>query len=215
MAKIQGLGNLSVSTADLTLAFYDENAEQYARQTAQADLSELYARFLPLIPPRGRILDLGCGGGRDLRQFKIRGFDCVGIDPASRLAQIAREHSGCEILVGRAEELRFVDEFDGVWACASLLHLNRANLPVAIRRICKALKVSGVLFLSMQEGTSDSVSTDGRFYARYTAAELKEIVGSGGLTVREQWTTQDTLPGRGEMRWLNMIAVKAAPAAHL
>lgn len=199
----------------MTLAFYDENAVQYARHTEEADLSELYAKFLPLMPKRGRILDLGCGGGRDLRQFKMRGFECLGIDPAPRLAEIAREYSGCEVLVGRAEELRFVDEFDGVWACASLLHLSRANLRIAIDRICQALLVSGVLFLSMQKGHGDSVAADGRFYARYSADELREIVAEGGLTLVEQWTTQDKLPGREDMPWLNLMATKSASTDHL
>lgn len=80
-----------------TIAFYDNNAERYAWQTAQADLSELYARFVPHVKAGGRILDVGCGGGRDLREFKSRGFRCVGIDPAPRLAQFAREFSECKV----------------------------------------------------------------------------------------------------------------------
>jgi SAM-dependent methyltransferase len=198
-----------------TVTFYDNNAERYAWQTAQADLSELYARFLPLVKTGGRILDVGCGGGRDLREFKTRGFRCVGVDPAPRLAQFAREFSECKVVVGKAEDLPFFQEFDGVWACASLLHIDRAKLKVAMERISLALAVEGVLFLSMQAGAGHSKGEDGRFYERYSAAELKAIVDSSGFAVLDQWSTQDTLPGRGAMTWLNLLAKKTHLPSHL
>ncbi len=110
--------------------------------------------------------------------------------------------------MGNAEDLEFFQEFDGVWACASLLHLDLVKFKVAAENIAAALTVDGALFLSMQEGVGHMVDADGRFYARYTAAELKAIVGSCGFTVIEQWSTQDTLPGRESMAWLNLLAKK-------
>ena len=189
-----------------TLAFYDENAVGYALQTGQADLTQLYAAFLPLLPPGGRILDLGCGGGRDLRAFKALGFNCIGIDPSVQLAQIAAESSACEVVVARAQDMNFVDEFDGVWACASLLHLARSELPLTLVRIRKALRGGGVLFLSMQEGIGSSVASDGRFYTWYSARELSAMAVSAGLSLISQWHTPDKLLGRGTVSWINLLA---------
>lgn len=205
----------ALNVSNKTIDFYDRNAERYAWQTAQADLSELYLRFLPFVRPGGRILDVGCGGGRDLREFKSRGYRCVGIEPAPRLAQFAREYSECEVSVGNAEDMEFFQEFDGVWACASLLHLDLVKFKVAVENIAAALTVDGALFLSMQEGVGHTVDADGRFYARYTAAELKTIIESCGFTVIEQWSTQDTLPGRESMAWLNLLAKKTQTLAYL
>lgn len=197
-----------MKASERTLAFYDENAVQYALQTEQADLSQLYASFLPLLPAGGKILDLGCGGGRDLRAFKAAGFNCIGVDSSKRLSQLAADSSGCEVIVGRAQDLSFVEEFDGIWACASLLHLDRSELLPTLARIQKALKGDGVLFLSMQEGRGNSVALDGRFYAWYSAHELKAIVISAGLDVINQWSTLDTIPGREARSWINLLAIK-------
>lgn len=192
-----------------TLAFYNENANHYALETAQADLSQLYARFVSCLPPGGRLLDLGCGGGRDLRVFKSFGFDCLGVDPSTRLAKIAAEVSCCEVVVGRAQDLSFVDAFDGVWACASLLHLPKEEMLATLIRVREALRSNGVLFLSMQEGHGASIALDGRFYTRYSAQELRLLVVASGLNVIDQWFTADSLQGRESISWINLLADKA------
>ena len=192
-----------------TLTFYDENAASYALQTESADLTQLYERFLQLIPRGGRILDLGCGGGRDLRAFKSFGFECIGLDPSKRLAKIAKEHSGCEVIVARAQDLCFREEFDGIWACASLLHISRSELPLTMDRVRNSLKIGGVLFLSMQEGNGSSVAPDGRFYEKYSAGELEIIMVSANLDVISQWATSDTLQGRELISWINLLARRA------
>lgn len=189
-----------------TLAFYDKNATCYALQTERANLRPLYDRFLSLLPSGGRILDIGCGGGRDLRAFKASGFECIGVDPSARLAQIASEYSACEVIVARAQDLCFEEEFDGAWACASLLHICRSDLPLTLSRIYKALRPGGVLFLSMQAGCGNSDAADGRFYERYSIAELASVVLSASLEIIDQWTTPDALPGRKSISWINLLA---------
>lgn len=210
MAQFQDGNNLNSRSDRQTLAYYDSHADEYARQTAGADLTELYERFLPHLPVASHILDIGCGGGRDMRAFKMRGFDCLGIDPVPSLVRIAREYSGCEAIVAKAEDIDFNEEFGGAWACASLLHLSRTLLPVALVNILNALKAGGTFFLSMQEGVEDRVEADGRFFARYTSEELLLYVRSAGFTVLEQWCTADTLLGRSEIVWLNVLAEKPA-----
>ncbi len=192
------------------LAYYERNAAMYAEQTSRADLSHLYAPFLALLPPAARILDVGCGGGRDLKAFRQRGFDPVGIDPSPALVEIARRYSGAEALVGKVEDLQLSDAFDGVWACASLLHLPRRVFPEALRRIHSALVGGGVLFLSVQSGAGDLVGEDGRFFARYDSSALRLALKDANFQLLRIWDSEDSLPGRAALTWLNLLAKKPA-----
>jgi SAM-dependent methyltransferase len=188
-----------------TFDYYEANAASYARQTQTADLGELYAKFLPSLGQGARILDVGCGAGRDLKAFREQGFQALGIDPSPTLAKIAREHSGCDVLVERVEEMRFMREFDGAWACASLLHLPRSVLPLALRRIHEALRPNGVFLLSMQLGLGEMRMADGRFYTRYQPADLRRDVEAAGFDIVDAWQSSDSLDERRSIRWINII----------
>jgi len=210
MARTSEIGQPSQGWKVETLLFYENNANFYASQSASIDLTSLYERFLPLVPKGGRILDVGCGGGRDLRAFSSRGFECVGLDPSSQLARIAHNHSGCEVIIGRVEELDISKSFDAVWACASLLHIPTRLLPVALRRIRKALKSSGIFFISLQEGEGEIVAADGRFFSRYSAAELQALVTASGFAILSEWITDDALQSRKGISWINILARRSS-----
>ncbi len=201
-----------VTAAAANLAYYEANAETYAKQTYHADLSDLYAPFLALLPRNARILDVGCGGGRDLRAFRERGYETFGIDPSPALVEIARQYSGAELAVVKVENLEFEEKFDGVWACASLLHLPRTELPEALRRIHRSLIAGGVFFLSVQAGQGEKFGEDGRFYARYGESEIRFEVHAVGFDILETWETSDTLPGRTQICWVNLLARKPFPS---
>ncbi|MNE48457.1 hypothetical protein D3C80_1429220 [compost metagenome] len=161
-----------------------------------------------MLPKGGRILDVGCGSGRDLRAFELLGFDCVGIDPSPSLARIAHEYSGCETIVAGVEDLDFKSSFDGVWACASLLHLPRHRFPAALNRILIALKPGGLFFISMQQGEGESVAPDGRLFSRYSVSELNELVSGAGFSVLQEWITDDAQQKRRAISWVNMLACR-------
>lgn len=194
---------------DSTIDFYELNAGRYAELTLAADLTELRLRFLEQLAPGARILDVGCGAGRDLRAFNDAGFAAEGIEPAPALAEIAREFSGCPVRVMKIEELDVQDAqatFDGVWACASLLHLRRGDLPRALSRIRQALSESGVLFLSMQKGTGERSAPDGRYYCLYQEEELLTATRHARFVTNEVWQSGDALPDRSSIRWINILA---------
>lgn len=191
-----------------TLRYYATNATEYVRRTSQANLFGLYERFLPLLPSAAQILDIGCGSGRDMLAFKERGFDCLGIDPVAEFVKFSQEYSGCKAVLASVENMHFNQQFDGVWACASLLHLPRNRLPFALQNIKDALRSDGILFLSMQEGNSEGFVPDGRYFSRYSSAELCSQVRSAGFTQLDLWTTTDTLSGREDLVWINILAKK-------
>lgn len=190
------------------LAYYEANAEMYARQTYHADLSQLYGPFLELLPLNACILDVGCGGGRDLREFRERGYETFGIDPSPALVEIARQYSGAKVAVAKVETMEFDEKFDGVWACASLLHLPRAELPNALHHIDRSLTPGGILFLSVQAGHGQAFGEDGRFYARYYGSEIRIAVHTSGFDILKTWETSDVLPGRTNICWINLLARK-------
>src|SRR5947209_6950722 len=104
-----------------TIRWYDRRAAQFTAQTAELDMSALYERFLKHIQPGGRILDAGCGTGRDAAAFAQRGFAVTAIDGSSEMARIAKQTTGRGVVVKemRFEDVEWRDDFDGIWACAS------------------------------------------------------------------------------------------------
>ena len=114
------------------------------------------------------ILDLGCGGGRDLASFSQRAFNAVGLDAALELARIARTTSGCPVIVGDILRLPFKDKsFDAVWASASLLHLHRDDIDIALGLIKSALVGGGLFFSSLKMGTGETRTDDSQFFTYF------------------------------------------------
>lgn len=191
-----------------TLLFYETNAQLYAEHTRGIDLAHLYEPFLTAVGKGGKILDIGCGAGRDLKHFAQEGFEAIGIDPSEKLAALAIEFSGCKVLVTEVQDLSFVEEFDGAWACASLIHLPRHQLSDALEKIFFALKSRGVLLVSMQMGSGEVVTADGRFFTRYTSQEVSSAIEQSQFELINVWVTPDSLPGRDSITWINVIAKK-------
>jgi SAM-dependent methyltransferase len=189
-----------------TRAFYETHAHEYFDRTVSADLSSIYDRFLKYVKPGGRILDAGCGSGRDLKALRNRGFDPVGIDASPEMAKLAAEFSGSACLPMLFEELRFDRPFDAVWACASLLHIPKHNLLSVLRRLHGNLVAGGILFASVKVGEGEELSSDGRFFAYYAPDEFERFLAKAGFCVNQLWISKDSLSSRRRIRWLNVIA---------
>ncbi|MNX85160.1 Methyltransferase domain protein [compost metagenome] len=175
-------------------------------------MSPLYDSFLALLSPESRVLDAGAGSGRDLREFVRRGYRCRGIDASPSLARLAHEYSSAPCDVQRIEELNETAAYDGIWACASLLHLPKEMIVDALARLHRALVPLGVLFASVQEGEGVQVDRGGRFFAMYTPSEFLAAVTAGGFAIVRSWTSEDVLRDHVGPRWINVLA-KARPSA--
>lgn len=186
--------------------FYENHASDYFDQTVMADMSPLYIHFLARIPPGGRILDVGCGSGRDLLAFVKRGFRAEGIDSSETLARMAASYSGTSVKVGDFTQADLDGLYDGIWACASLLHVERDVLFSTLQNLKNALVPGGTIFASVREGSGEKVGNDGRIYTLYGLDELKNELSRVGLRVDSSWRTQDVVHNRGGLTWINVLA---------
>ena len=189
----------------MSLSFYDRNAAAYLQDTVNADVASLRARFLEHVTPGGRILDAGCGSGRDARAFFEEGYDVSAFDGSAELATFASAYAGIAVQHLTFAEMEWRDAFDGVWASASLLHVPRADLDGIFKRFARALKPNGAWYLSMKLGDSDRL-VNGRLFTDVTEPELRNRLEALGLQVSELWCTDDVRPRRSD-RWVNAIAV--------
>jgi SAM-dependent methyltransferase len=198
--------------SDDPLAYYNRNARAYAEATLRVCMEQLYRPFLDLLPPGGHILDAGCGSGRDARVFWERGYRVTAIDGSPELAWLASQVIGQPVEVLRFEELAFEDTFDGIWACASLLHVPRTEVDQVVERFVRALRASGAWYLSFKLGEAEEVH-GGRLFSDYTEGSLSELVGRHpSLSVVRVWRTEDVRPERSGEYWLNALLRKVGPA---
>ena len=192
-----------------TLTYYNENAEAFIAGTQNADLSAQYQFFLRHLAPGGKLLDLGCGSGRDSAYFASLGFAVTAVDGSEALCKRVKAHYGIDAQCIRFEALDFAEEFDAIWACASLLHVEKAQMPAILRKVSRALKPGGVLSASFKYGQAERVQ-GGRFFSDYTEADLPTLLTpENQLTLLEYKITEDVRPDHPNERWLNLVAKKA------
>ena len=120
---------------DNNVEYYNKNADSFFTGSVNADMAEDREAFLAYVPAGGKILDAGCGSGRDMIAFRDAGFDVSGFDASEELCRIAAEKTGIPVKQLFFEELEGEQEYDGIWACASLLHVARTDLPDVLRRL--------------------------------------------------------------------------------
>ena len=191
---------------DKTVEYYNENAQEFFDTTVAADMSQLLDEFIKLLPEGGAVLDAGCGSGRDSLGLKRRGFKVVAFDASEEMCKRASELLGQMVRQCRFEELDYVDQFDGIWACASLLHVTREAMPDVINRLSIALKTNGVLYASFKHGTGECY----RGARRFTDADdayLREIL-KDSFEIIEISESKDVRPEKVDEVWINVFARK-------
>ena len=188
-----------------TLNWYRENAEEFIARTEPVDMSTLYDAFLSHVPAGGRVMDLGCGAGNASLHFSKKGYDVLAVDGCRELCEHTRLRVGCAARVLRFEELDYENAFDGVWACASLLHLRMNELPRVLRLIRRSLKSGGVFYASFKHGETER-DKNGRVFSDMTEESLRRLIDeAGGFRNISLWTTGDARPDRADEKWVNLL----------
>ena len=193
----------------LTVGYYNAHAEEYIRSTKDLDLGELYRPFLAGIPAGGRILDAGCGSGRDALAFLRAGYRVSAFDASPRMVHLSSRLLGQEVQLGTFQTLEHKDAFDGIWACASLLHVPRAEMADVLARLRRALRRGGWLYASFKYGAGEGWEGD-RFFSRYNEDELRKTVADmAGREGERIWITGEMRPERKKEQWVNLLARRA------
>lgn len=159
-----------------TLEYYNKNAEQYCKQTLVGNLQENYAQFFKELPNNAYILDFGCGSGRDSKYFIEKGYQVEAIDGSIEMCKIASQYIGQEVKCMKFEELDKVNTYDGIWACSSILHVEKERLACVLNKMIKALKGNGIMYISFKKGVGYEIK-EGKYYHYVTKEEMKKILG--------------------------------------
>ena len=192
----------------MSLDYYDAHAKEYAELTVKADMSPAYDRFLAYLPAGAAILDAGCGSGRDSLCFMKKGYDVTMLDASEGMCNCAEELTGRKALCMGFHEIEFADQFDGIWACASLLHVPEKELENVLAIFHRALKRDGVLYASWKYGEAERCDGE-RFYCDMTEEKLRRVLARAELfDCLECWVAEDSLPSGREQKWLNVVLGK-------
>ena len=185
--------------------YYEINAKQYAAATFSADMSEQYRRFLPLLKEGARILDVGSGSGRDACCFQKLGYQVAALEPSKNLCREIRKVFSGEIVCSDIQSYRPRERYDGIWACASFLHLQEEEVLRFFEKLDLYLKDNGIVYLSGKNGISTGKAGDGRYFLEFTEQLAENILMTNEQVKLEQlWYTKD-VTGRKDFRWMNMI----------
>ena len=192
----------------VTINFYDKNAEAYAALTVKADMSRAYEKFLAYLPLGAKVLDAGCGSGRDSLFFMQQGYRVTMLDASAAMCRCAEKLTGQKALHKTFAEINFDKQFDGIWANASLLHVPEQELEKVLKILHRALKEDGVLYASWKYGEAERRDGE-RFYCDMTEEKLKKLLRRTGCFVcKEVWVSEDVLPLHREQCWLNVVLGK-------
>lgn len=191
-----------------TIDYYNRNVQSFIDGTVSVDFTQIQNVFLELLPKNAHILDFGCGSGRDTKYFLDCGYQVDAMDGSMELCRAASEYTGIHVKQMLFQELAEVEKYDGIWACASILHVKKAELPEIIRKMSLATKENGIIYVSFKYGDYEG-ERNGRYFTDMTEISMKELLAAfPELVVEKQWVTDDVRAGRGDERWLNMILRK-------
>ena len=203
-----------------TIDYYDQNAQEYYERTVDADLAEIREYFLGFLRRDARILDFGCGSGRNALQekrdfshemfryakaFAEAGRTVEALDGSQELCRIASEYLGMDVRNTMFQDFEETEAYDGLWACASILHLTYEEIMDVMKRIHGALKPQGVFYTTFKYGTFEG-ERDGRYYTDFEEKKMERLLAElNCFDLERMWLTGDALPGRHEGQWINVI----------
>lgn len=190
---------------DTTLSWYRENAIQYAEETRNSLVMDALWEFLSRMKEGGTILDYGSGSGRDSAYFLDKGFSVDSLDGSAEMKAQAERLFGIKVKLASFLSLEEKDKYDGIWAQASILHLEEHDLRVALTLIERALKRDGVFYSSFRKGEGDGYE-NGRWYTNMTERRFLSFLPAS-LYVEKIWESQDVRPGVSRT-WLSIICRK-------
>lgn len=187
--------------------YYDKNGQMFFDGTVDTDMTPHYEKFLKLIPENSHILDAGCGSGRDTKSFMDLGYTVTAIDGSKKMCELAGEFTNVNVYHMQFQEIEFENEFDGIWASASLLHVPSSEINLVLGKLKKSLNENGILYASFKYGDFEG-ERNGRYFNDLTESTACELFEKNGFEIINTWLTNDARPGREDERWVNILVRK-------
>lgn len=193
----------------MSVDYYNNNSESFIKDTHNIDMKKNYEAFLANIPDQGLILDVGCGSGRDSLIFQKLGYRVDAFDGSSSMVSEAKKLTGLNIELSTFEDFEFNRSYNGIWACASLLHVRRANLVSILTRLSEGLISGGVLYSSFKYGNNERLNGE-RYFNDINEHVLKAYVDTvPDISVMQTWVTGNRRTNDNDEKWLNSLLLKA------
>ncbi|WP_130833795.1 class I SAM-dependent methyltransferase [[Erwinia] mediterraneensis] len=191
----------------MTLQYYQNHSQDFFADTVNVDMSGLYEMFTRYLNPGNRVLDAGCGSGRDAKAFQAMGYQVDAFDASAEMVMLARQHTGLPVQQLTFNNVSWQQKYEGIWCCASLLHVPARELPGVMQKLVAALKPGGVWYISFKYGDGER-EQKGRHFTDMNETSLKTLLKAAPeIEIISLWTTQDKRPQRDEM-WLNAVLKK-------
>ncbi|MBX9620903.1 MAG: class I SAM-dependent methyltransferase [Alphaproteobacteria bacterium] len=192
-----------------SITYYNKNAQIYSKRTVNGCRLEFRERFLAQLKPGVRILDVGCGVGREARFFEELGYDVTAVDGSEEMIKLASQILKKPPLFMRFQDMNFSEEFDGIWAAASLIHVPSHELKDIISRIWKALKPEGIFFANFKHGEGEYTQEERTFYY-ITETSLRPYLADQ-FKIIDIWTAENRsshFAHSPDKLWLNVLGRK-------
>lgn len=191
-----------------TIEYYNENVDKFVNDTQDVVFCATQDLFLSYLNEGNSILDLGCGSGRDTKYFLSKGYKVDAMDGSMEICKVASDYTGINVKCLLFNELDEIDKYDGIWACASILHLDKDDLIDVFHRITRALKDSGILYTSFKYSEFEGMR-NGRYFTDFTIESFNEFqTNIPEFIIEKKWITSDVRAGREDEKWLNLIMRK-------
>lgn len=197
-----------MDATEQTIGYYNANAEGFVASTANVEFGALQRKFASMLPEGGRVLDLGCGSGRDSLAFLKAGFQVDAVDGSESMAKTASSLTGLPVAHATFVAYEPKGEYDGIWACSSLLHVPKGDLSVVIGKYARALKLGGVFYLSFKLGSHNGMR-NGRWFTDLDEPSFRSLIAQvSALKVSQIEITADVRPSRSNEKWLNAWCIR-------
>ncbi len=188
-----------------SIEYYDENGQAFFDRTVNLEMGHIHETFLSLLTKKAHILDAGCGSGRDAKHFIEQGYKVTAFDGSSEMVKRAQAHLGQNILQLQFQAIDFHQEFDGVWACASLLHVPYDELRGIMEKIHASLKATGIFYASFKYGNSKRPAGSRDFYDMDENLIVPHVKGL--FETLKAWKTdqRSNIAPSPTKEWLNLL----------
>jgi SAM-dependent methyltransferase len=192
----------------MTIEYYQKYGKEFFESTIDVNMTELHERFVKYLQPHSKILDAGCGSGRDSKAFLEMGFEVEAFDASSILVGKATAITDLDVKLATFNTFNTEHLFEGIWACASLLHVPNNELPNTIQHLAKFLLPNGYWYMSFKYGDSER-EVNGRRFTDLNENSLRQLIEPLNLfSIEDMWVSKDKRINKPE-NWLNVILKKS------